>query len=91
MKIIRNKITSSRRPPRTAPRTKYSCAFDDSPTVILGLTTSGAKGGVSVRTPGKSNKMNKNRVLYYNPFPLQPKAMTAQSTKRLTMNRTARI
>jgi hypothetical protein len=27
--------------------------FDDSPTDILGLTTSGAKAGVSVGIPGK--------------------------------------
>lgn len=57
MKMIRNRMTSRRRPPRTAPRTKYSCVFDDSATAILGLTTSGAKGGVSVTEPEKCNKI----------------------------------
>jgi hypothetical protein len=53
MKIVRNRMTSSKRPPRTIPKTKYSCVFDDSPTVILGLTISGAKVGVSVTIPEK--------------------------------------
>ena len=56
MKIIRNRRTRNRRPPTTAPRTKYSCVLDDSPTAILGLTTWGGKAGVSVTAPGKCNK-----------------------------------
>jgi hypothetical protein len=53
MKIIRNRTTSNKRPPRTIPKTKYSCVFDDSPTAILGLTISGARVGVSVTIPEK--------------------------------------
>jgi len=56
MKIIRNRRTRNRRPPTTAPRTKYSCVLDDSPTAMLGLTTWGGKAGVSVTAPGKCNK-----------------------------------
>jgi hypothetical protein len=67
MKIIRNRMTSNKRPPRTIPRTKYSCVFDDSPTAILGLTTSGAKVVVSVTVPEKIIKCDKRMYpLCYN-------------------------
>ena len=56
MKTIRNRRNRNRRPTTTAPRTKYSCVLDDSPTAILGLTTWGGKAGVSVTAPGKCNK-----------------------------------
>jgi hypothetical protein len=53
MKIVSNRMASSKRPPRTIPKIKFSCVFDDSPTAILGLTVSGAKVGVSVTIPEK--------------------------------------
>jgi hypothetical protein len=53
MKTVSDRMTSSKRPPKTIPKIKFSCVFDDSPTATLGLTISGAKVGVSVTIPEK--------------------------------------
>lgn len=75
-------MTSNKRPPRTIPRTKYSCVFDESPTAILGLTISGAKVGVSVTVPEEAIKCDERmHPLYYNASLDKAIAVIAQLTR----------